>query len=312
MIRGILPALITPMNGDGTAVNYEALPKLVNFFLSREVDGFFVCGGSGEGLLLRPEERRRILEIVVERTKGRAAIIAHVGALATQEAQALASHAQSLHVDAIAAVPPVYFRVDDDALFDHYRLIAEAAPDTPIWVYQIPSTTCVDINAEKMSHLLEIDNVSGIKYSSYNLYDLANILALSQDVNVLSGFDEVLMAALSMGAHGGIGSTYNVMPASFVRLYRTVRAGRWDEARTLQQRINRVIQALLTVPIIAGIKMILTEQGIPCGAPRRPLPPLDEEAKTALLHRLEEVGYWQLEEESHQIILDSGGEGMHE
>jgi len=312
MIRGILPALITPMTGDGVAVNYATLPKLADFFLSRGVDGFFVCGGSGEGLLLQAEERRKILEIVSEHTAGRATIIAHVGALATQDSQALAAHAESLRVDAIAAVPPVYFKVDDDALFDHYRLIAEAAPNTPIWVYQIPSATGVDIDVRKMMRLLEIDNVAGIKYSSYNLYDMANILALPQDVNVLSGFDEVLMAALSMGAHGGIGSTYNVMPASFVRLYRTVQAGDWGEARILQRRINRVIQALLTAPMIAGVKIILTERGISCGAPRRPLSPLDEETKTALLRRLGAVDYWQLEEESHQIILDSGGKGMHE
>lgn len=306
MIHGILPALLTPMSADGTKVNYETLPALVEFLLANGADGFFVCGGSGEGLLLSFEERRKVLETVVDQVQSRAAIIAHIGALATQDAQALAAHAETLNVDAVAAVPPVYFRVDDDALYEHYRLIAAAAPHTPLWVYQIPSATGVNINVDKMRRLLEIDTVSGIKYSSYNLYDLANILALPQGVNVLSGFDEVLVAALSMGAHGAIGSTYNVMPATFSRIYRAVQAGDWATAQALQQRANRVIQALLTVPLIPGMKAILSERGYPCGGPRRPLPPLDEETTRAYLERVDAAGLGRLEEESRQLLPSEG------
>jgi len=302
MIHGILPALLTPMNVDGSEVNYETLPALVEFMLDSGVSGFFVCGGSGEGLLLKSEERRRILEIVVEQVGGRAAIIAHIGALATRDAQALAAHAATLGVDAVAAVPPVYFRVDDDALCEHYRMIGAAAPDTPLWVYQIPSATGVNINVALMSRLLAISNVAGIKYSAYDLYDMANILALPQEVNVLSGFDEVLVAGLTMGAHGGIGSTYNVMPATFTRLYRAARTGDWATAQALQRRVNLVIQTLLTVPMMSGIKVILSEWGYPCGAPRRPLPPLDEETARAFLKRVDAAGLGELEEESRRLI----------
>ena len=302
MIRGILPALLTPMSVDGTAVNYETLPALVEFLLANGADGFFVCGGSGEGLLLSLEERRRVLETVVDQVQGRAAIIAHIGALATQDAQALAAHAETLNVDAVAAVPPVYFRVDDDALYEHYRLIAAAAPHTPLWVYQIPSATGVNINVDKMRRLLEIDTVSGIKYSSYDLYDMANILALPQEVNVLSGFDEVLVAALSMGAHGAIGSTYNVMPATFSRIYRAARSGDWATAQALQQRANRVIQALLTVPLISGMKAILSDRGYPCGGARRPLPSLDAETIQAYLKRVDDAGLGELQAESRRLL----------
>jgi N-acetylneuraminate lyase len=298
ILRGVMPALITPMSADGTTVNYEALPSLVDLLIDRGVSGFFVCGGTGEGLLLSPEERRKILEIVVKQTGDRAAIIAHIGALATQDAQSLATHAASLNVDAVAAVPPVYFRVDDDALCEHYRLIGEAAPDTPLWVYQIPSATGVNINTAMVTRLIVRSNVSGIKYSSYDLYDLANIMALPQEINVLSGFDEVFVAALSMGAHGAIGSTYNVLPATFSRLYGLAQAGKWEAAQALQLRANRVIQALLTVPMMAGLKAILSDRGLPCGAPRRPLPPLDEETTRAYLARVKDAGLDELEEES--------------
>jgi len=163
------------------------------------------------------------------------------------------------------------------------------------------------INVKMMKRLLEIDTISGIKYSSYNLYDMANILALPQGVNVLSGFDEVLTAALSMGAHGAIGSTYNVMPATFVSIYRAVRAGDWERAQALQQRANKVIQVLLTVPMLAGIKVILSEWGYPSGAPRRPNPPLEDGARKAFLKRVEDAGLWQLEEESRRRITVLGG-----
>jgi len=301
MIRGILPALLTPMSADGSEVKYTALPALVEFLLASGADGFFVCGGSGEGLLLSLEERRRVLETVVDQAQGRAAIIAHIGALATRDAQALAAHAETLNVAAVAAVPPVYFRVDDDALYEHYRMIAAAAPHTPLWVYQIPSATGVNINVDKMRRLLEIDNVAGIKYSSYDMYDMANILALPQNVNVLSGFDEVLVAALSMGVHGAIGSTYNVMPATFSRIYRVARSGDWATAQALQQRANRVIQALLTVPLISGMKAILSDRGYAGGGPRRPLPSLDEATTRAYLERVDAAGLGRLEEESRRL-----------
>src|SRR5690606_38137872 len=121
--------LITPLDG-GKAVNFDTLRKLVDFHIQSGVHGFFVCGGSGEGLLLSVEERKAVLETVKEAANGRAQIIAHIGALATATAQELAAHAAELGVDAVAAVPPFYFRVDDDALYDHYRLIAEVAQGT--------------------------------------------------------------------------------------------------------------------------------------------------------------------------------------
>src|SRR5690349_15277787 len=126
MIRGILPALLTPMNEDGTSVNHATLTRLVDFHIHSGVSGFFVCGGTGEGLLLRPDEREAALKTVLDAARGRAAVIAHIGTLDTPTACELAAHAAGLGVDAIAAVPPVYFKVDGDALVEHYRLIAQA------------------------------------------------------------------------------------------------------------------------------------------------------------------------------------------
>lgn len=299
MIRGILPALITPMDDNGAAVSYESLGRLVEQQIRSGVSGFFVCGGTGEGLLLAPEERSKVLAAVVEAAAGRVAVIAHIGAVDTATAARLAGEAVALGADAVSAVPPIYFKVDDEALVEHYRLIGEAAGGAPLYPYQIPSATGVDVNARLMERLLSIPNLAGIKYSSYNLYDMRNIIELAPGrLSVLSGFDEVCLAALSMGANGAIGSTYNVMPAAFAALYRAMEAGDLESARELQFRANRVIKALLTAPLIAGLKAVLSAQGIPCGAPRRPQRPLSAAERDGLLAAVAAAGLAELEAEA--------------
>jgi N-acetylneuraminate lyase len=305
MIRGILPALLTPMSDDGARVHDAALRQLVEFQLGRGVSGFFVCGGSGEGLLLSVEERRAVLASVMEVAHGRAAIIAHIGALDTATAQHLAAHAAELGVDAVAAVPPVYFRVDETALVEHYRLIAEAADGLPVFPYNIPSATGVEITAPVMARLLEIPAISGIKYSSYNLYDMRNIIDLAPErITMLSGFDEVCLPALTMGAHGAIGSTYNVMPATFAAIFHTLAAGDLAAAQALQYRANRVIKALLSAPLIAGLKAVLTSWGINCGGPRRPQRPLTADERIRLLKTVAAAGLEELEADAlHMLAL---------
>jgi N-acetylneuraminate lyase len=287
-------------------VNEDGLRQLVEWQIARGVSGFFVCGGSGEGLLLRPEERRRVLTAVLEQAAGRVRVIAHIGALDTATAMELAAEAATLGVDAISAVPPVYFRVDDDALVTHYRMIGSAAGATPLYPYQIPSATGVDLNARIIEQLLSIPTLAGMKYSAYNLFDMRNIIELAPDrFTMLSGFDEVCLAALCMGAHGAIGSTYNVMPATFAALYNALQAGNLELAQTLQFRANRVIKALLSAPLIAGLKVILSEQGIPCGVPRRPQRPLTPAESDHLLSAVAAAGLYTLEADALHLLNPS-------
>lgn len=303
MIHGILPALLTPMSASGDAVDHAVLRRLVEFHIQSGVSGFFVCGGTGEGLLLLEQERRAVLETVVDAASGRARIIAHVGALDTGTAERLAAHAAGLEVDAVAAVPPVYFRVDDDAICDHYRLIAEAASGKPVFVYNIPSATGVEINARLMRRLIAIPAVRGVKYSSYNLFDMRNIVELAPgEITVLSGFDEVCLAGLCMGAHGAIGSTYNLMPATFAALYQAVGRGRLAEAQDLQFRANRVINALLSVPLIGGLKAALARRGFDCGGPRRPQRPLTADERERLDDALAAAELDRLEEDARRYL----------
>ena len=296
ILRGIYPALLTPLSDDGATVNYDALRRLVEMLIQSGIHGLFVCGGSGEGVLLTADERRQILETVLDQAAGRIRIIAHIGSIVTAQAQELARHAATLPVDAVAAIPPFYFKVDQTALREHYGLIGDAAGDKPLWVYNIPSATGVEITATVMRDLLTLPTVSGIKYSSFNLYDMGRIVHLREGITVHSGFDEVCVAGLSMGAHGAIGSTYNVLPGTFARLYNAAHAGDWATAQAIQQDANRVIQALISVPLIAGMKAILTAWGIPCGGPRRPQRPLTAAEHATILAAVEATGLPQLEQ----------------
>ena len=295
ILRGIYPALLTPMSDDGSTVNYAALRQLVEMQIQCGVHGFFVCGGSGEGILLTTEERRQILETVLDQSAGRAKVIAHVGAVSTAQGQELARHASTLDVAAIAAIPPIYFKVDATALREHYAMIAEGAGDKPLWVYNIPSATGVEITAAVMGDLLTIPTVSGIKYSSYNLFDMKKIIGLRPNITVHSGFDEVCVAGLTMGAHGAIGSTYNVLPTTFVKLYEAATRGDWATAQEIQGQANQVIQALISVPLMAGMKAILDAWGIPCGGPRRPQRPLTTAERQSILAAVEKAGIQTLE-----------------
>ncbi len=284
IIRGILPALLTPLTEQGQ-IHTEALRTLTKYLIGQGVHGFFVTGGTGEGLLLDPDERKLVLETVLDEVNGQVPVIAHIGALATRTAADLAAHAASAGVAAIAAVPPFYFGVDPLALQAHYRLIAEAANGLPLWVYHIPGSTGVNITPEVLATLLEIDEVHGIKYSSHNFYQMRTIIEMTaqRDFSVLSGPDEMCLPALTMGAHGAIGATYNLIPRHFVDLYDAYQAGDLERAQELQYAANRVIHALLATPMFAGLKLLVSDViGIDCGVPRRPLPSLTPEQATQL------------------------------
>ncbi|MBZ0294553.1 MAG: dihydrodipicolinate synthase family protein [Anaerolineae bacterium] len=294
-IQGIIPALVTPFENSGE-FNERVFRELIQFMLSTEVDGFYVTGGTGEGLLLDPEERRHILEVALDEVDGRVPIIAHVGAVATHTAADLAAHASSVGAAAIAAIPPIYVGADLQGIKEHYRQIAVAAGEVPVWLYYVPHATGVTLTSKTFSELMDIPNVRGVKYTSHNLYEMHNIIELAKgrDFTVISGPDEMCLPALIMGATGAIGTTYNIMPGQFVKLYRAYVSGDMEAAKTLQYQANQVINALLTVPTIAAIKAVLTRMGFDSGTPRSPLRGLTPSEYDTLWQAIEESPFQEI------------------
>ena len=231
--HGILSALVTPFDPDGR-VHTPVIRELVRYQIDAGLAGFFVNGGTGEGLLLDPDERKLILETVLDEAAGRVPVIAHIGAVATHTAADLAAHAAAAGADAIAAIPPIYFRVDLPALIDHYAQLAAAAHDLPLWLYNIPGATGVTVTADMFRALLDIPQIAGIKYTSTDFFTMRQIIEMEtvRPLAVLSGPDDLCLSALVMGAHGAVGTTYNIMPELFAQLYRDYHAGNLAAAQS--------------------------------------------------------------------------------
>lgn len=271
-LGGIVSAFVTPFDEAGR-VAPPLLDRLIELQLGQGIAGLYVGGSTGEALLQDVPERARMLRETALRARGRTLLIAHVGAIATDDALRLAEVAAEAGYDAIAAIPPFYYGFGEAAVVRHYEALATAG--LPLLVYNIPSTTNVTLGYDVFAHLLRQPGIVGLKHTSTDFYLLERLKAAQPAARIFNGFDECCLAGLAAGADGAIGTTYNFMGDLFVALQRHVSAGELDMARRLQSMANRVIDALVEVGVIPGTKAILASMSAPAGPPRRPFPPLD-------------------------------------
>ncbi len=289
--EGILPATVSPNKEDGS-FDAAAMRRIVRHQLDAGSDGVYVCGGTGEGLLMSREDRELALETVLGEVNGAATVIAHVGAFRTDETVALARHAGDTGADAIAALPPAYFYVpDDDGMVEYYRTVAGAS-DLPLLIYNIPQRTHITMTEPLFTRLLEIPNVVGMKDSSGDVFSLGNLVANTDDPVIFEGEDPTVLWALMAGAKGGIGSTYNVMPHLYVNMWRAYQDGSIDAAVAMQLRINEIIAVLIRASVISTVMKTMEFIGLPCGNPRSPNRALSDAESADLRAGLEAVGFF--------------------
>jgi N-acetylneuraminate lyase len=291
-LSGVMPALLTPFDDEGE-INLTVVRDLVEFHLAAGLSGFYILGSTGEGLLLSEAERRLMTETVVDQVKGRVPVVVHVGTLSTKDACSLAKHAEEAGADGISSIPPFYFRVGAEGVKQHYLRIG-AASDLPFYIYNIPATTGVDVTVEIVQELLdEMPTLRGMKYTSYDFRRMRQILDLDEGrFNVMSGPDEMMLAAQSMGAHGAIGTTYNILPHTAVRIYEAFHAGDMATAQAMQIRLNSVINLFLQISSISAVKEMMRLLGFDCGSGRSPFVPLTDAQKGWLKEQLEEIGFF--------------------
>lgn len=291
-LEGAIPALVTPYDSDGE-ISELVLRNLVDMQIQAGVTGLYLCGGTGEGILLTPSERKKVVEVVVEQCRGRVPVIVHVGSPSTNEAVDLARHACQAGANAVSSVPPFFYRVSPAGIYTHYMRIAESS-DLPLIVYNIPEFTGVTVTPSIMEKLMGIPTVTGIKFSSYNLFELGQIAALGEGkLTILSGNDEVFLGALAMGAHGSIGLTLNFMPKLYLDIFKSFKSGRLNDAQELQRFAVSVIGALLKYPMISAAKEILKTFGYECGECRGPLESLSEAQSRELRKDLMQLGFFE-------------------
>lgn len=287
---GLWPALVTPLTSEGQ-INVEATEQLIEDLLAAGVGGLYACGGTGEGILLSPAVRRKMAEVAVGAVSGRAPVMVHVGAIDTKTTMALAQHAGSAGADAISAIPPFYFDYPFGVILEHYHAIASVS-SIPLYVYHIPSATGVSLTVEQLLEICALDGVVGLKYSSLDLYFLSDLLAMRDpdEVNVLSGADQLLLPCLSLGVEGAIGTFYNLLPRLFIDIRQSFLRGELAMARRLQFAANEVIAVTRPYGVIPAVKAMLVTLGYDVGHGVPPMPPIEGDQANQLQRDLEDAG----------------------
>ena len=284
-LRGIYPALPTPMSGDGS-VNYAALKNLVDFVIAQGVDGVYIGGSTAESFLLTEDERQKIAETVLGHAAGRVKAIVHTGAGGTDAALRLSKHAKANGADAISSVPPIYFKYTTDEVIAYYLELIESS-DMPLVVYNIPAFTGINMTQGPIAELFKHPRVVALKHTNTNMYELERVLAHNPSLIALNGYDEAFLSGLSMGASGMIGSTVNFMARKYIALRDAFLAGKNAEAFRLQREANEIIETMVEAGVFNAVKYALTLRGVDCGHCRGPFKPLTDEGKTRVKAVLE-------------------------
>lgn len=277
---GVWPAMVTPM-GDEGQLRLESVGPLVEKFVREGAGGLYLCGSTGQGPLMTVAERKQVAEAAVRASAGRLPVMVQVGGVRLDECLELARHAAEIGADAVSSVVPVYYPPSLRSAMDHFRRVASETP-LPFYAYNFLVPNCsVD---EFTMALLEVPQVRGLKFTNRDPYQLARLKIVSGGrLNVLSGADETFLASQAQGADGTIGSTQNIALPMFCAVEAAAAAGHWETARAGMLRIVQFVHDVTIAFGAAGLHAVLSDEGIPCGNPRPPLPTLTPEARTQAL-----------------------------
>lgn len=278
--KGIIPAFYACYDEEGN-ISPQGVRALTKYFVDKGVKGVYVNGSSGECIYQSVEDKKLILENVMEAAEGKLTVIAHVACNNTADSMELAKHAQSLHVDAIAAIPPIYFHLPEHAIADYWNDISAAAPDTDFVIYNIPQLAGVALTMSLFAKMRENPRVIGVKNSSMPVQDIQMFLQAAGDSYIVfNGPDEQFISGRVIGAQGAIGGTYGAMPELFLKMDEYVKAGQIEKAREIQYAVNEIIYKMCSAHgnMYGVIKAILKiNEGLTLGGVRKPLPSLISE-----------------------------------
>lgn len=293
-LSGLIAAPFTPMLPDGD-LNLNAVGKQADLLATQGVTGAFICGTTGEGLSLTTEERLQMTERWVNAAARRLKVIVHVGHNNVGESQELAAHAEKAGADAIATVGPTFFRpASVERLADYCARVAESAPTLPFYYYHMPAMTGVNLPMIDFLKVAaqRIPNFAGLKFTDENLMSYTQCLNFEDGrFNILFGRDEILLAALAMGATGAVGSTYNYMAPIYQQVWSAFERGDLTAARLHQSTAIQIIAVMIKHGGLAAGKAMMKCVGIDCGPVRTPLKNLTAEETDVFFRELEHAGF---------------------
>ena len=286
-MSGAYAAMITPFTNDDK-VNEGAIDQLVEYGLAGGLAGFYLTGGTGEGLLMSVAERKQVYRRAVKAAKGRCKLIAHVGAVRTEDAVELARYAADVGCDWVSSVAPVYFGQTFEAQYRHYRDISEAT-DLPFMVYCFRSSLVADRDAR----LFDLENVKGMKYTGSDYFAVQCLKRkLNKETIFFAGRDEQFACAMALGDvfSGAIGTSQNFIPRHFANIYDCCKRNDFASAAKWQEEANRFVELMVADENWSTWKAMMKHVGIDCGCARRPYAPLSRKQEREAIARFAALG----------------------
>jgi len=290
-LEGIFPPHITPFLKN-EEIDENSLRSLVHFWLDSGCAGLVSCASNGEGPYMTKEERRRVLQLVIEEVNGKVPVIAGTGAPSTRETIFLTRDAKDVGADAVLIVSPYYFKPDSKELFEHYSSVISST-DIPVIVYNVPKFTGYNLDPNVIVRLAEeSDQVVGVKDSGGSIGQISDLIhRVGDKISVLAGTADVVLACLLMGGRGGVLAVANVAPRLCVDLYNHFKAHEIERARQIQMKVLYLNDVLVKkFNQISAIKEAMNQLGKAAGYARRPSLPLDEKARKEVREALERLG----------------------
>ena len=286
-----MPALVTPLNSDET-VNVQVLERMIDDFIEKGADGFYLAGATGEGLALRPSERMKLAECAVSRAKGRANTIIQVASTDFHTALELARHAEETGADAISSTAPIFFGYTPDEVYEYYKALASAVHIPVMIYYNVGAGFAMD--AKFVARCFEVDNITSVKWTSSTFDEMMLLKDLTQgEINILNGEDNMLLCGLMAGADGGIGTTYNYNFNTFRKIYDLFGSGQFDEARELQSGVCKIIKSFREnkFRLIPAIKAMMESLGYDVGDAAFPQTKYTAEKKAQIVETAKLAGW---------------------
>lgn len=291
-LGGVIPAMLTPFTRAGAKVDYDRAGELALYLAKKGVDGLFVAGTTGEGMLMRIEERKKLLEVVVDAVGDRLDVIAQTGCLDTPGTIELTRHAARAGAVAAGIVTPAFYGYDEASLYAHYKKVAGAVADFPIMLYDIPSTSKNLVGPSLIVKLAkDIKNIVGVKDSGGRMQKLNELLAIApKGFIIINGVDEYTFQARIAGVHGSVSSTANVVPEMFKAVNKYVDAGQLEKAWKVQKKLGKVCALFRYGAMVSVYKEALRLRGFDSGYVRGPQRELTKTERRDLKKGMQDAG----------------------
>lgn len=290
-VDGIISAMVTPFTKNGEFVDFDKVGPLAEWLVKRGAAGLFPCGTTGEGMLLTVEERKAVLEEVMQAAGKKTKVIAHTGALDTATTIELTRHAQECGAYAAGVVAPGYYGYDDQSLEIFYRSIAKAVPELPVLLYNIPGCARNYLKPSLVLKLAEIENIAGVKDSTGDMKQMTQLLAHApKDFYVINGEDEFGYQAFLAGVKAVVSGTSNVVIDVYLGVYENVVKGNLKKAWEYQCRQSDACRIFEYGRLSAVIKEGMKLRGFDAGAVRPPQREISAAEKKALAKKMEAAG----------------------